>query len=60
MRQEETQMEQLEKAGTAPVSAEARELAFVLARNDANCTHAILKRALALEKVIYGRKKARV
>lgn len=60
MRQEETQMEQLEKAGTAPVSAEARELAFVLARNDANFTHAILTRALVLEKVIYGRKKARV
>ena len=53
-------MEQREKAGAAPVSAEARQLAFVHARNDANFTHAILKRALALEKVIYGRKKARV
>lgn len=39
--------EQLEKAGVAPVSAEARELAFVLARNDADFMHAILKRALA-------------
>ena len=62
MRQEEIPMEQLEKTGVvpAPVSAEARELAFVLARNDANFTHAILTRALVLEKVIYGRKKARV
>lgn len=41
----------------APVSAEAQELAFVLARNDANFTHAILKRALALEKVIYGERR---
>lgn len=58
MRQEEIPMEQLEKAGVAPVSAEARELAFVLARNDADFMHAILKRALALEKAIYGRRRA--
>ena len=52
--------EQLEKAGIAPapVSAEARELAFVLARNDADFMHASLKRALALEKVIYERRRA--
>lgn len=53
-------MEQFEKAGAvpAPVSAEARELAFVLARNDADFMHAILTWALALEKAIYGRRRA--
>ena len=61
MRQEEIPMEtERKKVGTIPalVSVEARELAFVLARNDADYMHAILKRALALEKVIYGRRRA--
>lgn len=43
----------------APVSAEARELAFVLARNDADFTRAMLMRVLALEKAIYGQRRAR-
>ena len=44
---------------SAPVSAEAQELAFVLARNDADFTRAMLMRALALEKAIYGQRRAR-
>ena len=43
----------------APVSTEARELAFVLSRNDADFTRAMLMRALALEKAIYGQRRAR-
>ena len=40
-------------------NSEARELAFVLARNDADFTRAMLMRALALEKAIYGQRRAR-
>ena len=38
--------------------AGALELAFVLARNGADFTHAVLIRALALEKAICGQKGA--
>lgn len=41
------------------IPAEAQELAFVLARNDADFTRAMLMRALALEKAIYGQRRAR-
>lgn len=39
--------------------SEARELAFALSRNDADFTRAMLMRALALEKAIYGQRRAR-
>lgn len=39
--------------------SEARELAFVLSRDDADFTRAMLMRALALEKAIYGQRRAR-
>lgn len=39
--------------------SEARELAFVLSRNDADFTRSMLIRALALEKAIYGQRRAR-
>lgn len=39
--------------------SEARELAFVLSRKDADFTRAMLMRALALEKAIYGQRRAR-
>ena len=39
--------------------SEARELAFVLSRNDADFTRAMLMRELALEKAIYGQRRAR-
>ncbi len=39
--------------------SEALELAFVLSRNDADFTRAMLMRALALEKAIYGQRRAR-